>query len=181
MTGVGRSEEGPRLLSGDSAGTGDTAGWDEPSQEMAPGDKGRPRLISIRKTDRDAVGPAANVTDALAQYLLSTERRILHQAEKVRASMLDDLERQRASIESLCALFADRLRQQEEGLASLRTELEVAIEQLNRQADVIHSPNEAQGRDAALWCQVLDLVRQLADIIESPPPAPDPGWPIKKK
>ena len=181
MTGDGGSEEGPRLLSGDSPGAGDTAGWDEPSHEMAPGDTSRPRLISIRETDRDAVEPAANVTDALAQYLLSAERRVLQQAEKVRASMLDDLERQRASVESLCALFADRLRQQEEGLSALRTELEVAIERLDRQADLLRLLNEAQGRDAALWCQVLDVVRQLAAIIESPPVAPDPGSPIKKE
>ena len=158
----------------------DPDGGDAPSHEDVPVDRERLCLVASGARERDAAGAASKVTEALAQYLLCAEQRVMNQTEYMCVSVLDELERHRASTESLISLFADRLRQQEEGLNGFRTELGVAIARLDRQADLIRSLNEAQGRDTALWRQFLEVIRHLAAVHESAPVASHPTSLVKK-
>lgn len=149
-----------------------------PREEQTPkaspaGDRPGPRAVSPREREQAAAQLAAALTGALAEFILDAERQVLNRADRVRASTLDDLERQRTNVESLIGMFAERLRQQEEGLSSLHSELEEAIERLSRHADVIRFLSEAQAHQAALLGQLLAVLRQLAKTIGSPPAHPE--------
>ena len=148
------------------AGTRD----DRPSEAATAGDLLRPRAVLPRDREQAAVQLAASLTDAVVQYLLFAERRVLNQADKVRASMLVDLERQRASVESLIGLFAERLRQQEE-FSSLQELIAVPNERLDRHADAIRSLGEVQSHQTAMLGQVHEILKRLEAAVGGPPTA----------
>ena len=135
------------------------------------GDRLRPHAVLARDRDQAAVQLAASLTDAIAQYLLFAERRVLNQADKIRASMLVDLERQRASVESLIGLFAERLRQQED-LSSLQELIAVPNERLDRHANAIRTLSEVQSHHAALLGQVREVLKRLEATAGGPPTVP---------
>ena len=119
------------------------------------------RVVPLRDREQIASQLAASLTDAFSQVLLNAERRTLNQSDKVRATMLDDLERQRANIESLIGLFAERLRQQEDTLAVLKEQVAGASARLDRQAEGIRSLSETQEQNAQLFRQFLDVLERL--------------------
>jgi len=145
---------------------------DQPSEAATVGNRLRPRALLPRDREQAAVQLAASLTDAVVQYLLFAERRVLNQADKIRASMLVDLERQRASVESLIGLFAERLRQQEE-LSSMQELIAVPNERLDRHADAIRSLSEVQSRQTAMLSQVHEILKRLEAAVGGLPTAPD--------
>ena len=76
------------------------------SVASAMGDRLGLRAVSSRDREQAVRLLAANLTAALAQFLLDAERQVLNRAESVRASTLADIERQRANVESLIGMFA---------------------------------------------------------------------------
>jgi hypothetical protein len=119
------------------------------------------RVVSPRDREQSAARLATSLNDAFAECLLSAERRVLDRADRVRASMLDDLERQRANIESLISLFAERLRRQEEGLSSSQEMIARSNQRLEAHADAIRSVSDAQARQANLLSQILEVLVRL--------------------
>jgi hypothetical protein len=161
-------------LSGSDLGppSQDLAGGESGARDDQPsGDRLRPHAVLARDRDQAAVQLAASLTDAIAQYLLFAERRVLNQADKIRASMLVDLERQRASVESLIGLFAERLRQQED-LSSLQESIAIPNERLDRHADAIRSLSEVQSHHTALLGQVREVLKRLEATAGGPPTVP---------
>lgn len=167
MTENERSEADLGFLSERLGGVQRSIGGDEAGQETAVADKERPHLISPPERERDAARLAGAVGDAFTQYLLNAEKRILNQTDKVRASMLDDIERQRANVESLIGLFAERLRQQEDGLSAVQRDSIEADERLDRQAEAIRSISQTQAQQMALVKQILELLKRSGASTES--------------
>ena len=83
------------------------------------------------------------------------------------ASALDDLERQRASVERLMGLFAERLGQHEDTLSTLQEDSSEAVERLDRQAEAIRSISQAQAQQMALVKQILELLKRFGTSTES--------------
>ena len=129
------------------------------------------RVVSPRDREQSAARLATSLHDAFAEYLLSAERRVLDRADRVRASTLDDLERQRANIESLISLFAERLRRQEEGLSSAKELIARSEKRLEAHAEAIRSVNDWQARQAILLGQILEVLLQLGGRAGPPPVA----------
>ena len=153
-----------------------SAGKDLPEQRTssAPvaGDTVGLRVVSAGVREQTARQLAASLTGAVAEFLLDTEKQALNRAESVRASVLDDLERQRASVEKLIGMFADRLQQQEAGFSSLQQELEGVMARLDRHTEAIRYLDEAQARHVALLSQLLDVFRLLVETAKSAAPPP---------
>lgn len=136
----------------------------------AAGDRPGPRVVPPRDREQAALQLASSLTGAVAQFLLDAEGQALSRAERVRASALADLERQRANVESLMGRFAERLQQQEDGLSSLRKELEPALATLQRYewyAEAIQSLSERQAHHDALLGQLREVVGRLAAAVAS--------------
>ncbi len=140
------------------------------SSAPVAGDRVGLRVVSPGVREQAAHQLAASLTGAVAEFLLDAEKQALNRAERVHASTLDDLERQRASVESLIAMFADRLQQQEVGLSSVHEELEGALARLDWHAEAIRSLDEAQAYHVALLGQLLDVLRLLVEAVKSTAP-----------
>ncbi len=120
-------------------------------------------MVPLLPKDQVTERLAAVLADLIAKSFLSAEQHVLTQADKVRAGMLDDLERQRAGLESIVGLFAQRLRQQEEGLSGLQSELGSLVKRLDRQAQAIRSLGEVQARHAELLARMMEVLKLLGE------------------
>jgi hypothetical protein len=155
-------------------------GSEEALHETAATDKDRPHLVSPREPEKDAAQLAATLVEGFESYLLNAERRVLNQTDQVCVSLLDDFERQRASVESLIGVLAERLGQQDKDLSALQRELRKATERLDRQAEAIRSVSYAQGQQIALVKQILGLLKhhEASAQNETGPASPEaPGSP----
>lgn len=154
-----RSEVNLESLSDERGGV--PRGSGEALHETPATDKDRPHLVSPRAPEQDAAQLAATLVGALASYLLDAEKRALHQTDKVCVSVLDDFERQRASVESLIGVLAERLGQQDNELSALQRDSRRATERLDRQAEAIRSISYVQEQQFALVKQILELLKHL--------------------
>lgn len=135
------------------------------------GERLGPRVVWPRDREQAAVRLAASLTEAVADFLLDAEKLVSLRADKIRASTLEDLERQRANVESLIGLFADRLREHEESVSSLKAEVAGLRSRLDSHAEALRSLDAIQARNSIAFSQVLEVVRHLAAALENPPPA----------
>lgn len=119
------------------------------------------RLVQQADTEQSAVQLAASLTEAVARFLLDAERLATSRAERIRAAALEDLERQRTNVNSLISMFAERLRQQEEGLVSQRQAVLHLGDRLGRHAEALHALREAQEQTLALLSESLAVLRLL--------------------
>lgn len=155
-------------------------GSDGALHETAATEKDLPHLVSPREPEQDAAQVAATLVEVLEFYLQNSERRALHQTDEVCVSLLDDFERQRASVESLIGVLAERLGQQDNDLSALQRDSRKATERLDRQAEAIRSISQAQAEQFALVKQILELLKHLeaSGQNEAGPAGPEaPGSP----
>ncbi len=145
----------------------------EPESEDAALDV-RPGLRVVPPKDREQVALqlAASLTESVAKFLLEAERQVATRADRIHALTQEDLERQSASVQSLIAHFAGRLKQLEEDLSSQQARVAELQERLDRHAEALRSVHEEQARYVALGSRILELLRCIGAEVGVPPVAP---------
>jgi hypothetical protein len=139
------------------------------------GGKSGPDVLPFRDREQAVFQEAEHLAEAVAQFVLDWEQEVLSRAEKVRVATAIDIEKQRASVESLVGLLAERLRRHEEVLSSIQEQLQATHLRLTAHADAFRSLSAMQAHHDALLSQFREVLRSLRDVVEgpaNPPPIP---------
>ena len=176
MTSQERSDSGSGLLSEKPANRRGEEPGEQPSEDSATDERLGPRVVWPRGRERAAVQLAGSLTEAVAQLLQKAEKQVVSRAEQIRVSTLDDLEKQRASVESLIGLFAERLREHEAGVSALQEEMAGVHARHVRHAEALRAISDAEARQLTLLGQLLTVLQRLAAVTETPPDQPQASF-----